>query len=76
MLFLAFCCCWFGILYYFLAFWGDLVFWLMSTLAAKQVPAAKGVCVCMSPCRVAAQVSGLAKSRLCCFANLFLSPFS
>lgn len=36
----------------------------MSTLAAKQVPAAKGVCVCMSPCRVAAQVSGLAKSQL------------
>lgn len=29
---------------------GDLVFWLLSPLAAKQVPAAKGVCVCRSPC--------------------------
>lgn len=75
MLFLSFCCCWFWVLFYFLVSLGDLVFWLLSPLAVKQVPAAKGVCVCVSPCRVAVQASGLVKSPLCCFVDLFLSPF-
>lgn len=54
---------------------GDLVFWLMFLLAFKEVPAAKGVCICMTPCRVDTQDSGLAKSLLYCFVDLFLSPF-
>lgn len=52
--------------YFFLFVVGDFgfffilgVFWVTwssgsGPLAVKQVPAAKGVCVCMSPCRDAA----------------------
>lgn len=56
-------------------FLGDLVFWLMSPLAVKQVPAARGVCVPMSSCRITTQASGPDKSPLHCLAGLFPSPF-
>lgn len=56
-------------------FLGDLVFWLLSLLAVKQVPAARGVCVPMSSCRITTQASGLDRSPLHCLAGLFLSPF-
>lgn len=54
VLFLSLCLGWFWVPFNSFLLVGDLVFWLVSPLAVKQAPAAKGVCVCTSPCIAAA----------------------